>query len=275
MKYELAFDFPENVTYTQMAIYIDEHIYTEDKDVELLFCYMYHLSLMLARQQGYYLRIQDQDEFAVYCASRLYMRYVNPLQHEVTKSGEPRMKKIKSVLNYLKKVIYPYKVDYDVIFRFEGNELEVLPVGNFDLGSHMVSDTTLFDYVEFPLTLQSVPKIVKSYLERIPKKKNSSEWENIYLSCLLTLLNSMTPSQRDLKHRRAPTVEDLDKIYKELRYDDPVVFHLDYSMKDYIRVLTNQLRQVLAFEISWKEHVVISQEETMKSLLCAAFEDND
>ena len=45
---------PAGVSYTQMAIYIDEHIYSDNKDEEKLYTYMYHLAIMLATKGAYY-----------------------------------------------------------------------------------------------------------------------------------------------------------------------------------------------------------------------------
>ena len=43
----MTYPKPAGVSYTQMAIYIDEHIYSDTKDEEKLYIYMYHLAIMV------------------------------------------------------------------------------------------------------------------------------------------------------------------------------------------------------------------------------------
>ena len=46
-------------------------------------------------------------------------------------------------------------------------------------------------------------------------------------------------------------------------------------MKNYIVVLVNELRHVLASELSWKANTYISSEETMRGLMATAFEKEE
>lgn len=271
----MTYTKPSDVTYTQMAIWIDEHVYERPLDESLLYEYLYHLSNMLAGKAEYFASAVDYDQFALFSASRLFQRFVNPKQFALNKAGEPQMKKIKSVLNYIKKVIYPYKVDFEMEFKIENKNVNVIPIGTFDLGSHMVEASSIFDRIEFSYTLDSISMIVKSHLQKIPTKKNSSEWENIYLSCMLTLLDSITLPRtiqaryEGLKFNRE---QFLDNAYVELRNQQPILYHLPDSMSTYIKVLVNELRHVIASELSWKCDSYIPADATMKSLICTSLE---
>lgn len=271
----MTYTKPLDVTYTQMAIWIDEHVYSDDVDEALLYEYLYHLSNMLASQASYFSTALEYDHFALYSASRLFQRLYNPKQFEVDDHCQPKMKQIKSILNYIKKVIYPYKVDFEMEFRIENKHLDVIQAGSFDLGSHMIETASLFDRLEFSVSLDSVSAIVRSHLQRIPKRKNSSEWTNIYLSCMLTLLDSITLTRSMLSRYDALKLkkeEYLDRVYKELRYQKPILYHLPSSMSNYIRVLVNELRHVLASELSWKNDCYIPADASMKSLICTSLE---
>lgn len=269
---------PAGVSYTQMAIYIDEHIYSDNKDEEKLYTYMYHLAIMLATKGAYYSRAEEYDQFGLFCATRLYLRYTNQKQFEFNDDGSPKMKRIKSVLNYIKRVIYPYKVDFELEFNIENKDAEIIQLGGFDLGEHMVEQTSLFDTMSYSYTLSEISSIVKAHLRKIPHKQHSAEWMNIYLSCMLTLLSSMTLSNyqlREFKKLKLPKYESLEKLYAQLRYEDPILFHLDPSMSTYIKVLVTELRHVIATELSWKGDYYISAEESMKNLICNAMELED
>lgn len=271
----MTYTKPLDVTYTQMAIWIDEHVYTQNVDESLLYEYLYHLSNMLAGQASYFSTALEYDHFALYSASRLFQRLYNPKQFELDGSKQPKMKQIKSILNYIKKVIYPYKVDFEMEFRIEDKNMDVIQVGSFDLGSHMIESASLFDRLEFSVSIDSVASIVKSHLKKIPKRKNSSEWTNIYLSCMLTLLDSITLTRTMLsKYDTLKLKKDeyLDSVYEELRYQKPILYHLPDTMSNYIRVLVNELRHVLASELSWKNDCYIPADASMKSLICTSLE---
>ena len=65
---------PKNLKYTDMAIYIDTHIYTNDCDDELVFKYLYFLCMMLAYKAKYFDSYQKYNDFAVSAATTIYLR---------------------------------------------------------------------------------------------------------------------------------------------------------------------------------------------------------
>ena len=272
----MTYDFPDGMTYTEMAIWIDEHVYQDNLDEGLLYQYLYHLSHMLAGQHSLFRTAQEYDQFSLYSASRLFQRLMNVKQYEYDESNKPKMNQIKSILNYIKKILYPYKVDFEVEIKSETKDIDIIPTGTFDLGSHMVESASLFDKIEFSLALDSIAQIVKSRLRRIPIRKNSSEWDNIYLSCMLTLLDSVTLSRQTLaRYESAQRINKdafLDQAYQDMRYKDPILYHLPDSMANYIRVLVNELRHVIAAELSWKSECYIPSDASMKSLICTTME---
>jgi hypothetical protein len=274
----MTYSKPAGVSYTQMAIYIDQNIYSDKKDEEKLYTYLYHLAIMLATQGAYFSCAEEYDQFGLFSATRLYLRYTNQKQFETNDDGSPKMKKIKSCLNYIKRVIYPYKVDFDMEFNIENKNVDVIQLGGFDLGEHMIDQTSLFDSMSYSFTLGEISSIVRAHLKKIPYKTRSAEWMNIYTSCMLTLLNSMTLSNYQLKEFRKlklPKYETLERLYTQLRYEDPILFHLDPSMSTYIRVLVAELRHVIAAELSWKGDFHISADESMKNLICNSMELED
>lgn len=271
----MTYTKPADVTYTEMAIWIDTHAYSDKCDSTLLYEYLYHLSNMLANQFSYFKSADEYDQFSLVSASRLFMRLNNVKQFQYDDAGNPKMKQIKSILNYMKKVIYPYKVDFEIEFKLTDQHLDVIPVGMFDLGSHIAETANLFDRLDFVFTLGDLSKIIKAYLKKIPYKRQSPEWSNIYLSCLLTLLDSITLTNRMItkyESNSKDSLELIDKLYYESRYREPVLFHLPDSMSTYICVLVNELYHVISTELSWRSHDLISSEATLKSLICTALD---
>lgn len=257
-----------NITYTAMAMWIDENAYSDSCDNELLYQYIYHIAEMLARKAEYFHYASEYDEFALYVASRVYFRLKNPKQFQIDSNGEPKLRKIKSILNYLKKVLYPCKADYDIEFGSGSPDATIVQLGSFDVGEHLVWESNLFDQFDRSFAYGDIIKTVKQHLRRIPVRKNSSEWYNIYLSCLLTLINSTVLTSAMIKRRDVNQPQNRDEIvekfYKELRAQPPVLFHLPNTMSTYISVLTNEIRHVVSDELGWKTNLLIPADVPLK-----------
>ena len=84
-----------------MAIWIDENAYVEDVDQEKLYQYIWHLCNILALKWRYFRVSSNYEEFAIFAANKVFERYINK-----------NLPRIKSSLNYIKKVLYPYKAQY-------------------------------------------------------------------------------------------------------------------------------------------------------------------
>lgn len=272
----MTYNKPSGITYTEMAIWIDANAYEASCDDAMLYEYLYHLSNMLAHEGNYFNRVHYYDDFSLYCASKLFMRLRNKKQ-DLPEDNPNKLPQIKSILNYMKKLMYPMKVDFEQENYCQSDEENgTLYVSNFDLGQYLSDEATIFNQMEFSYTLSSVSMIVKSHLQKIPYKKDSPEWLNIYVSCMLTLLNSITLSNfnkaRASKLRRN-SEQIIDKLYVQLRYEDPILYHLDSSMSNYIKVLVNELRKVISSQLSFELHTATSSEDTTKNLIIASLDE--
>lgn len=275
----MTYTKPDKVRYVDMAIWIDEHAYSDHYDENTMYQYLYHLSNMLAHQACYFNKSEDYDQFSLFSASRLYLRLNNPKQFEYTEQGSPKMEPIKSILNYIKKVLYPYKVDFEAEFNLNNEkDIQIISTGTFDLGSYLVDTASVYDQLGFSLSTYDLSKVIKTHLCKIPYKKNSPEWINIYLSCMLTLLDSITLSKHQTlryNNSKRDKTELLEKIYAELRHNPPILYHLDKSMSNYISVLVNEIRHAIAAEFSWESDYYISAEHLMKTFLAETFKSED
>lgn len=99
-------------------------------------------------------------------------------------------------MNYLKKVLYAYKAQYQQKFFRENITKEKLK--DYDTNYDVSLEYELCDKVsglnkcEFSIYLEDIPKTILNSLKFIPRRKNSPEFENIYMSCLLTFLDLIT-----------------------------------------------------------------------------------
>lgn len=281
---------PTDVTYTDMCIYIDENIYKEEYDEQKIFEYLYHLSKMLAKNSSFFRYPEYYEDFALYCASQCFMRLIDKRQFEIDENGKPKLEKIKSILNYLKSVLYPKKVDFEQFYYSQTitrTDYEDIPDpnSNYFFSYHLTDSIDRISMAEFNMCLNDSVKTAKAYLKNIPHKKNSSEFENIYISCLLTFLDSVTLKKKDIKRINELKTgvngipELLEKLYKEEGYNDPKLFHLDNSFSNYIKTLTTEIKHAIAKDLSVTTHDHINSNSGIKILLlseiCNEYKEED
>ena len=76
----MTYTRPKDVTITAMCIYIDDHIYNGDYNEELVFEYLYHIVYSLSCKDKFFSRFEDYDAFALFCATKIFMRLIDKRQ---------------------------------------------------------------------------------------------------------------------------------------------------------------------------------------------------
>ena len=249
----LVFQKPADVTYSEMAQYIDEHIYVGDDD-QLCYEYLILIYFMLAQKYRYFYYQRDYEDFALYGANKLFLRYKG------LTARSKDLPKIKSSMNYIKRIIYPMKVDYQqesfnkITDSDTASEEELQGIRDKMLEKGYASSVTNLK-AEFEHYITTIPQTVKHAIKDIPYKNDKVMMHNIYISCMLTLLSSMTLSnvnkkKLDKKVQRGSQVDDLiNTMYTEESNVDPILYHLDKSLGNYISTLTNKIKAELATDL--------------------------
>ena len=270
----MTYKRPENMSYTDMCIYIDENAYSDNPNYELIYQYLYHIMYMLAGQARFFKEERNYDYFGLYAANRLYFRLTNPKQYDLV-NGEPKMRRITSILNYAKNTLYPMKVDFEQSEYCQSISKDSYSGMSLPLSGVVVNATDKLKRSEFELVLHDVSKTCRCFMKTIPYKPQSVEWLNIYTSVVLSFLNAIT-----LKNKSSRRVEHLtetnrinqqhyDEFYDAERNSPCILYHLPDSMGPYVTVLTKQLMRVVSqdlFEILESQTVLspmdfISSEE--------------
>ena len=268
---------PNNLKYTTMAIYIDENIYKPDHDRETIYKYLYFLAIMLAHKENLFNIKDEYEEFAIYYASQLYLRLTNKKQFEYNDAGEPKLKRVKSILNYMKSTIGQraagfHKYEYD----YTSNKITDDVAVSYSFRQLVSESTDFLDRVEFEACLGDIIKGLRAYLTHIPYSENSIIYNNIYLSCLLSFLNSIVLDSRSLKKlSNSYSPDQLEALYKKQNKDFVILFHLPVEMKGYIQTLTNGMKHYIAKDLSWKGRDYISSHSNMLSLLANSIGNNE
>ena len=146
------------------------------------------------------------------------------------------------------------KVDYQQEFFAQNVEKEVLPETEYNFNSILSKEISNLDISDFGLTLLNISDTCRKFLQTIPYKVDSVEWENIYLSVMLTFLSSIT-----LRNEHIERIQHLsetlrlrdyhfDIFYREAK-KDIILYHLPESMRNYIDVLCRQLNNIIAKDL--------------------------
>ena len=261
----MLFYKPKNLKYTTMAIYIDEHVYTDDCNDNLVFEYLYHLSYMLAHQGKFFQTFSDYDDFAIYCATNYFLRLKNKKQFIYDENQKPKMVKIKSILNFMKKTINFRRISYQQEYY---SQIIFKDCINIDTGytfaNQLSEEVDALNRVEFVACLEDVSNIIKAFIAKIPHKQNSAEWDNIYISCLLSFLNQITLTkseiikvQKLINKNSKQSLNKLDLIYSNFSIDSIILFHLPNFMKNYIYILVNEIKHIISKDLSLSLHTYI------------------
>lgn len=270
---------PPGMTYTAMAIAIDKGIRDPDADKELLFEYMWHLFYILAVKGRFFTSGRDYDEYALYAATQLFLRY-----KKEEAGTSKRIKPIKSCLNYIKKVLYPMKVNYQKTYFEQVIRNEDAKEDNYaqlqeDRENMARKSASELMHIEYEQYLESIPRTIKFVLKTSPYQKDKVMMHNIYISCLLTLLKTVTISNYNkerLKKRtdRVLPVENLiDQIYAEEMSDNTVLYHLDSTMGNYISTLVARIRKEIIKDLRDIVGSFEPSEQVIKDILKSPIEE--
>jgi len=237
------FKKPKDVRFVDMAIWIDNNIYKEDCDMDKAFTYMYLLAYMLASKAKYFNTITDYDGFAYFLAYSTYSRY-----------KDQSKKPVKSVLNYMKSIMYFRKLTYDretfceVINPEYNTNWDENKYKNSRINSLESQNRTNLIQLSIQDIFSDIPKIIFKNIPRIYFSDNLIK-NNIYKSTLLSLLSSYTlPQEFQIKLQKKleeKSTFDEASFYKKHLTKDIILWHLPDSMESVVRLVINKTNQDL------------------------------
>lgn len=232
------FKKPKDVRFVDMAIWIDNNIHNPDCDMNKAFTYMYLLAYMLGSKAKYFRNIEDYDGFACYLAYSTFMR--------LTDNTKPP---VKSVLNYMKSIMYFRKMGYEQEVYSE--MIDPIYNKNWDSDTYREQGITILESSNREIIKQSVddifkclPSIIK---ENIPKVYSSNKvlYSNLYISVLLSLTSKFTlPEQNRLylenKLKEKVAFNEVNYYRKHLT-DELILWHVPDSMSGVVQVIINKV----------------------------------
>ena len=260
----MIFKKPKDVRYVEMAMYVDEKIKQQnisEEESSLIYEYLYHLIYMLSVKHKYFNKEVYYDEFAISLAGDVFHRlFTNPKLDELDENGNPKMVRIKSCLNYIKAILYGRKVAFEQTNysqKYVSLDESTLVDSTTYNSYSSIRDNIQFNLnIDMDLYLNSISKTIKHFIyTNSPYKKNKMLLKNIYISCLLSIVNSLTFTINDVKGiENKYTKPDakfryLCKAYKQNRDNCIILYHLPHKYKDYIKLLVRQLYTLIGKDI--------------------------
>lgn len=257
MKYSkptgIRYSKPANKKYVDLCIEFDKEFYTDNRDDYKLYKYMYLIYHMFACKKKFFKNFEDYDLFAQYAASTVYVRFLKKWR---------RGERVKSIKNYAEASCYPLKIGFQqehfeelINPKLDGGVLSA-GIDEFLKGTAQTSNYDEFLLDDIYNIIMTLPQKLKAVIERTPYAKSYTKRKNLYMSCLLTFLNSITISNIDKKRiseiSKKLSVKGDARYLKLLEKErlSKAISWKNIASEEYITVLVNEVRYEISNELS-------------------------
>ena len=274
----MIFTKDPKLKYTDMAIFFDNNFWTIDgencRDDNKCYMYLYLIYHMLACRGKYFHKYTDYDLFASFAATTIYMRFMKK---------DARGERIKSVLNYAKSSVYPLKIMFQREAFEEVINKDVNPNVCIENITNNLKDAIQQDYTygfeeEVERTINQLPSLIKNELAKSPYKNQSLMCHKLYMSCLLTFLNSITlrnEFKEKLKRKRGKTLErEMFVLLQQERESCVILWHLESKYRNYVTLLYNKVRNKFSDELESTKHYFELSDDALNTILLSAYESH-
>lgn len=197
----VTYNKTNNLKYTELCMYIDAHMSEvtnvgEHPDIEAtIFEYLYHIIYALACKKCFFKKFEDYDAYALYAASEIYTSMRKKYERQGQEVRGKIIVPVKSCLNFIKVVMGPLKVNYQ---QQNFTRIADPRLGHDTEGMlKCVRDSVQADYRDdltddYERAIKTMSPYIKKYLARSPFRNDSEMCKKLYISTLLTLLNSIS-----------------------------------------------------------------------------------
>ena len=282
------FKRPKNVKIWEMCKWVDDNMYKltvpgenltlENQAVE----YLYFIVDSLARKGKFFTKYEYYEDFALYTAGNLF----NTLRYKIVHAGEVKRGKeiipIKSCLNYIKNCLYPSKVDFERRSYRQVLNSET-GVDTDTICENMREDVRDSYRKPFEESLEEImqdfpKKLYEMLYKTSPYRRDKVMIQRIYLSIMLSLINQLTlPNKYRNKLEDKDTTLDSNKVLNIYitSKDDLVLWHLDTSMTEYLRMQIVKAKRLFADELHISRSRTDLSDEMVDAIISTGFSTYD
>lgn len=278
-----SFQRPENIRVVDMCIFVDKNFPTlvEHPNQELeniIVRYLYFIIDSLAKKYKYFTHYKDYDEFALFATSEVFnvMRSKWQRKGQIVRGKE--VQPIKSCLNYIKNVLYPYKVQYqqaNYAYITYGNMVEDVDGLQDTLRSQIRQQYEVPSADIFEEIFRGLPEKVHDHLYRnSPYRTDPTMLQRLYLSVMLTLIENIT--LRDKVVARLSKEEqkvEATKLLNALAKNEQnvILWHLPQHMENYVRFQVYKVKRIISNEFWMQRNPADLSDEVVDSIMKTAF----
>ena len=241
-----------------LCIYVDENVYKENHDREKIFDALYRIVHSLAVKGKLFKNWSDYDGFALDYSFKLYYRLINKKQF-LPDDDPNKLKKVKSILNYVKKTIHPAKVDYQQQSFSQQFDPNLHPDLVLSVQDHCVNQCKQqvkpILKIDFEYYLSKISNTIKHCIKRTPYRNDKVISHQLYMSCLMTLLNQITLTNHNKQRfknrlKNGYNVDDfINHIYQEEIENSIVTYHLPDNLYNYVATLVNIIKKLVVKDL--------------------------
>lgn len=245
--------------YTDMAKWIDDNKNDSNLDTSKMYDYIVLLVYMLARRRKFFSKTDDYEMFCYFVANSVFMRLTTPRQY-LDESDPDYMPPVKSVLNYLKKIVSGRKCTFMQNNFREISSPEIDDIQSEALRGYVLSGVNGYrsDLVqsEICIELSSVNKIILNELKEGTYGGDGVLCHKLHISILITLLKNFTLSSRNKDRLNRCVVSrkrDFDSLLSDILSEEtlsaPTVYDLDSTYLPYVGFIANKVKLILANDV--------------------------
>lgn len=232
---------------------------------------------MLACKKRLLNKPTDYDDFCLQVAGKYFIRLLDKRQF----MDPPGISPIKSILNYMKNTIYQLCVDFkqdnfcqiidpanmrevDVDALYEQERIKIQSPYNTTLCIRMEED------------IRDIPSEIRQEISKLNIHDRLIQ-HRIYNSCILSFINIVTLSNRDMKilNRRIDRGQ-LDEnyvvsLYSKNTIDSIILWRLDDTYKNMVSLLVNKIKNRVSSVLQDNIKDVTLSEDTIRDIMWSSF----
>lgn len=274
---------PTDMKITDMCKFVDEHfeelVKNPNRELEdTIVKYLFFIIESLAKTARYFNNNEDYEDFSLFLTSEMFLIMRKRLEHkgEITSNGK-EIVPIKSCLNYIRLILYPYKVQYQ-----QSNYSDVLH--DVNIADPQALQETMRENIRqqyrTDLTetiadlLESLPQKIYYMLEhQCPYRTDPTMLKRIYISCILTFNENITLKKKveitedDSADRSAKKITDAFSRNKQ----SVILWHLPEHMENYIAFLVYKIKRIISNELHLWRNASDLSDEVVDSIMQTAF----
>lgn len=281
---EPSFERPKGLKIVDMCIYVDNNFEKfvqrpTQTEEDKLTKYIYWIIDSIAKKQRLFgNNYQYYDEFALFLTCEVFCIMRKKIENKGQISRGKEVTPVKSVLNFVKAVIYPYKVQFEQSMY----SCVIWPdmVSDPDQLAENMRDEVRQQYLkdlqyDLNLLMEELPnKIWKHFTKNCPYRRDPAMMKRIYMSVILTLIENVTlrtKVEEKINSRLYKNdVKRLLGMYTK-NTTNVVLWHLPDHMANYIRFLTYKVKRIISDVIAERTNRFDLNDDVLNDVIKTGF----